>query len=58
MNSGARPAVHRTVDRVRIVPKGLLSYNTDDQDFFLDLLPPPWDRGLPGCVRFWKDLIE
>jgi formylglycine-generating enzyme required for sulfatase activity len=44
---------------VRIVPKGLRSFDARDADFFLDLLPGPRDRnGLPECVRFWKALIE
>jgi hypothetical protein len=47
-----------TSEQVRVTPKGLLSYDAKDADFFLELLPPPLDRGLPRCVRFWKDRIE
>jgi serine/threonine protein kinase/formylglycine-generating enzyme required for sulfatase activity len=44
---------------VKIVPKGLSSFDSHDADFFLDLVPGPRDRaGLPDAVRFWKDRIE
>jgi serine/threonine protein kinase/formylglycine-generating enzyme required for sulfatase activity len=44
---------------IRIVPKGLRSFDACDADFFLDLLPGPRDRnGLPECIRFWKARIE
>ena len=44
---------------VRIVPKGLRSFDSHDADFFLELLPGPRDRaGLPDGLRFWKTKIE
>nr|WP_286178346.1 serine/threonine-protein kinase [Rhodopirellula sp. JC639] len=44
---------------VRIVPKGLRSFDAHDADFFLELLPGPRDRnGLPDSLRFWKTRIE
>jgi formylglycine-generating enzyme required for sulfatase activity len=44
---------------VRIVPKGLRSFGSDDSEFFLELLPGPRDRdGLPDSIRFWKRRIE
>ena len=44
---------------VRIVPKGLRSFDERDSDFFLELLPGPRDRvGLPDSVRFWKSRID
>ncbi|HUG69923.1 MAG TPA: SUMF1/EgtB/PvdO family nonheme iron enzyme [Pirellulaceae bacterium] len=44
---------------VKIVPKGLRSFDASDADFFLELLPGPRDReGLPKRVRFWKTQIE
>jgi serine/threonine protein kinase len=44
---------------VRIVPKGLRSFDGRDADFFLELLPGPRDRdGLPDSIRFWKAQIE
>ncbi|MEW4527644.1 SUMF1/EgtB/PvdO family nonheme iron enzyme [Maioricimonas sp. JC845] len=44
---------------VRIVPKGLRSFDHHDADFFLTLLPGPRDRfGLPEAVRFWKARVE
>jgi len=44
---------------VKIVPKGLRSFDEHDADFFLELLPGPRDRdGLPESIRFWKRKIE
>ncbi|MCA9196521.1 MAG: SUMF1/EgtB/PvdO family nonheme iron enzyme [Planctomycetales bacterium] len=44
---------------VPVMPKGLRSFEQEDADFFLDLLPGPRDReGLPDCIRFWKTKIE
>src|SRR5262249_6823111 len=44
---------------IKIVPKGLRSFDATDADFFLELLPGPRDRdGLPESIRFWKTRIE
>ncbi len=44
---------------VKVIPKGLRSFDAADADFFLDLLPGPRDReGLPDSIRFWKTRIE
>ena len=44
---------------VKIIPKGLRSFDRHDADFFLELLPGPRDReGLPDSIRFWKTRIE
>jgi eukaryotic-like serine/threonine-protein kinase len=44
---------------LKIVPKGLRSFDANDADFFLGLLPGPRDRdGLPDSIRFWKTRIE
>jgi serine/threonine protein kinase len=44
---------------IKIVPKGLRSFDAHDADFFLELLPGPRDReGLPDSIRFWKTRIE
>lgn len=44
---------------IKILPKGLRSFDTHDADFFLELLPGPRDRdGLPENLRFWKTRIE
>ncbi|MFN0051028.1 MAG: protein kinase domain-containing protein, partial [Planctomycetales bacterium] len=44
---------------IRIVPKGLRSFDEHDADFFLELLAGPRDRdGLPDTLRFWKSRIE
>jgi formylglycine-generating enzyme required for sulfatase activity/serine/threonine protein kinase len=51
-SSGSKPTV-------KIVPKGLRSFDAEDADFFLELLPGPRDReGLPESIRFWKNRIE
>src|SRR5262249_24746959 len=43
----------------KVVPKGLRSFDAQDADFFLELLPGPRDRdGLPENIRFWKSRIE
>jgi len=44
---------------LKIVPKGLRSYDAHDADFFLELLPGPRNRdGLPESIQFWKTRIE
>ncbi|MDA1051276.1 MAG: protein kinase [Planctomycetota bacterium] len=48
-----------TSKHIKIVPKGLRSFDAQDADFFLELLPGPRDRdGLPESIRFWKTRIE
>jgi len=55
-NSTAPSSGGRTI---KIVPKGLRSFDAQDADFFLELLPGPRDRhGLPDSIRFWKARIE
>ena len=42
-----------------VVPKGLRSFDANDSDFFLQLLPGARDKnGLPESIRFWKHRIE
>ena len=44
---------------IKVVPKGLRSFDAHDAGFFLELLPGPRDRdGLPDSIRFWKTRIE
>jgi len=44
---------------IKVVPKGLRSFDQHDAHFFLELLPGPRDRdGLPQSLRFWKARIE
>ncbi len=44
---------------VKIVPRGLRSFDAADAEFFLSLLPGPHDRdGLPESIRFWKKGVE
>ncbi len=59
--SGAALAMTSASDQslVKIVPKGLRSFDDHDSDFFLELLPGPRDReGLPDGIRFWKTRVE
>ena len=58
-DAGASQPLELSDQAIRIVPKGLRSFDDQDADFFLALLPGPRDRrGLPDVVRFWKTRIE
>ena len=47
------------LNAIKVVPKGLRSFDAHDASFFLDLLPGPRDRdGLPESLRFWKTRLE
>jgi len=49
----------QAIKELQIVPKGLRSFDTEDADFFLDLLPGPRNRdGLPESIQFWKTRLE
>ncbi len=55
------PALKPSSDRqiLKVVPKGLRSFDANDADFFLALLAGPRDRdGMPESLRFWKSRIE
>ena len=44
---------------IKVIPKGLRSFDAEDAEFFLELLPGPFDReGLPESIRFWKTRLE
>jgi hypothetical protein len=59
IDPGAPPAAAPPRARIAVVPKGLRSFDKDDSDFFLELLPGPRDKdGLPESLRFWKHRIE
>lgn len=53
---------HTTVsiaEKPPVVPRGLRSFEENDADFFLQLLPGPHDRnGRPESIRFWKSRLE
>jgi HEPN domain-containing protein len=52
-----KPAHQRP--EIAVVPKGLRSFDADDSDFFLQLLPGARDKdGLPESLRFWKHRVE
>jgi serine/threonine protein kinase/formylglycine-generating enzyme required for sulfatase activity len=47
-----------TASQVKVVPKGLRSFDAQDAEFFLDLLPGPKDRfGIPDSLRFWLNKL-
>src|SRR6266478_1363169 len=53
------PGSDSTGPPVKVVPRGLRSFDAGDADFFLDLLPGSRDRhGLPESLRFWKTRVE
>jgi serine/threonine protein kinase len=53
-----RPGVIEPPD-APVVPRGLRSFDQEDVDFFLKLIPGPRDRdGLPAVIRFWKNRID
>jgi eukaryotic-like serine/threonine-protein kinase len=58
--SGDGPTRHSTgPNPIKVVPKGLRSYDEHDADFFLQLLPGPRrSDGLPDSIHFWKVRIE
>lgn len=44
---------------IRVRPRGLRSFEAEDRDTFLELLPGPRDRdGLPDSIRFWMTRLE
>jgi energy-coupling factor transporter ATP-binding protein EcfA2 len=46
-------------EQIQVIPKGLRSFDQKDSEFFIELLPGPFDRnGLPEGLRFWKNRIE
>ncbi len=58
-----QPATTSTWDSeqrsIKIVPKGLRSFEPHDADFFLGLVPGPRDRDrLPESIGFWKERID
>src|SRR5271166_2368135 len=45
-------------NEIKVVPKGLRSFDAEDKDFFLELLQGPrGNDGLPTSVRFWQTRI-
>ena len=44
---------------IKVVPKGLRSFDEGDAGFFVHLLPGPYrEDGLPESIHFWKTRIE
>ncbi len=54
-----RVAHASNTDSLRLTPRGLQCYESDDASFFLELASGPRDRsGLPEAIRFWKRRVE
>lgn len=58
--SGTRSGESRSLSNPPTIrPKGLRSFDREDAEFFLELLPGPRDRtGLPESVRFWVSRLS
>ena len=57
--SGTQVSDFSEAQPVKVVPKGLRSFDGQDAEFFLDLLPGPKDRfGIPDSLRFWLNQID
>ena len=57
--SASAPSAPAAPAALRVVPKGLRSFDQGDTEFFLSLLPGPRGRdGLPESIRFWKARVE
>jgi serine/threonine protein kinase/formylglycine-generating enzyme required for sulfatase activity len=57
--SGNTPDSGSSVQHSPVVPKGLRPFESRDSDFFMRLLPGPYDRfGMPESIRFWKAKLE
>ena len=57
--SDPRPSSSDSLAAIKVVPKGLRSFDSGDSDFFLHLLPGPRDRdGVPESVRFWVRRLQ
>jgi serine/threonine protein kinase/formylglycine-generating enzyme required for sulfatase activity len=57
-SSPRQSAICNLQSAIKIVPRGLRSFNAEDADFYLGLLPGTRDReGLPESIRFWKHRI-
>jgi len=57
-SSGNRESDRKSIP-VKVIPKGLRSFDEGDADFFLELLPGPYDRdGVPESLNFWRKRIE
>ena len=57
----AQPPVTPSSERqiLKVIPKGLRSFDARDAEFFLELLAGPRDRhGTPESILFWKSQIE
>jgi len=58
-SSKRRRAAYIEAPNAPLVPRGLRSFDREDGDFFLRLIPGPKERdGLPAVISFWKRRIE
>jgi len=55
---GKRP-LEQDDEQAAVIPKGLSSFDREDREFFLQLVPGPRDRrGVPESVRFWESRLR
>lgn len=55
----SRKDASETLSGFRVVPKGLRSFDTQDTEFFMELIPGPKDRlGVPDSLRFWLNQLD
>ena len=58
-HSGQASSTQLTAGEIHVVPKGLRSFDVEDADFFLELLPGPrGSNGLPESISFWKTRLN
>lgn len=57
--SGTKASQFSETNVIKVVPKGLRSFDGQDAEFFVELLPGPKDRfGIPDSLRFWLSRIS
>ncbi|MEZ6094592.1 MAG: protein kinase [Pirellulaceae bacterium] len=57
--SGGNSTHKVDLTEIAIVPKGLRAFDQNDHEFFLSLLPGPYDRnGIAESIRFWASRVD
>ena len=58
-SKGSAESWKESLADAHVVPKGLRSFDANDSEFFLQLLPGPRDRfGIPDSMRFWISRVQ
>ncbi len=59
LDSQTEPTRKEHLGPAKIQPRGLQSFNKEDSEFFLELLPGLRDRnGIPECVTYWTEKLQ